>query len=277
MKYSITINQLANYENGLGLDLIDLALFDFVQSFVHSGRCECISMDNKPYFWISPQYVISEMPILGIKTTRGINLRIENLINAGMLIRGPENQSKRKTYLAFGPKVGDYEFSTWNDDSKSLGTSVPRINNTNDNNNIYNNTEGCLFDDSVHTADGVAAASHQSNKPNKHYIDQRRVKVPPSGDIETRDAQFKAWCFEYLGEFDEGLITDLYLKYSQPDRQGKLLFELEKSWDMHKRLLYWKRCREKGFNRYPKNNAQAVEPEHKEISAQEALKRAGWI
>lgn len=134
-----------------------------------------------------------------------------------------------------------------------------------------------LFGDSVPTADGVAAASHQSNKPNKHYIDQRRVKVPPSGDIETRDAQFKAWCFEYLGEFDEGLITDLYLKYSQPDRQGKLLFELEKSWDMHKRLLYWKRCREKGFNRYPKNNAQAVEPEHKEISAQEALKRAGWI
>ena len=74
MKYNISINQLASYEKGLGLDLIDLALFDFVQSFVHSGRCECISMDGKPYFWISPQLVIEEMPILGITTTRGINL-----------------------------------------------------------------------------------------------------------------------------------------------------------------------------------------------------------
>lgn len=157
----------------------------------------------------------------------------------------------------------------YNRDSNQLETGT-----INRDGSITHEEDLSLFGDSVPTADGGAAASHQSDKPNKHYIDQRGIKVPPSGDIETRDAQFKAWCFEFLGEFDEGLITDLYLKYSQPDRQGKLLFETEKHWDMHKRLLYWRRCREQRNKQFQK---PSTDTEHKEISAQEALRRAGWI
>lgn len=264
---------------GIDLDLVDLALFDFIRDFIDSGRSECASVNGKPYFWISPSYIIQEMPILGIKTTRGINLRIEKLISEGMLLRGPENKSKRRTYIAFGPRVGEYFFGSWNENSKSLGTEIPRDYSTTDYNKINIVNKDADVCDSALFDEGEGADCHEEPTPtsSKRYIEMRGIKVPPSGDIETRDAQFKAWCFEYLGEFDEGLIMDLYLKYSQPDRQGKLLFETEKSWDMHKRLLYWKRCREKRNNRFKRQDTFSEEPERKDISAQEALKRAGWI
>lgn len=245
MKYNISINQLANYEKGLGLDLIDLALFDFVQSFVHSGKCECISMDDKPYFWISPQLVIEEMPILGITTTRGINLRIDHLIAAGMLLRGPENQSKRRTYLAFGPKVGDYEFSTWNGDSNQVGTNVPRINNINDNNKIYYGEDGKLF---------------------------AEKEAEPTNGMKSREEKFRSDCMSFVGEFGTQMVDEFVLYWTEPNKSKTAMkFEMQKTWDTHRRMLTWSR------NNFHKYNRQEPTEERKEISGDEALRRAGWI
>jgi len=245
MKYAITINQLANYEKGLGLDLADLALFDFVQSFVQSGRCECVSMDDKPFFWISPQFVIDEMPILGINTTRGINIRFENLINAGLLVRGPENKSKRKTYLAFGPRVADYEFSTWNENSKSLGTEFPSTNKVNDNNKIYYGKDGKLFS---------------------------AEEAKPTNPMAEREKKFRADCMSYVGEFGTQMVDEFVLYWTEPNKSKTAMkFEIQKTWDTHRRMLTWSR------NNFHKYNRQEPTAERKEMSAEEAMRLAGWI
>lgn len=252
MKYTISINQLANYEKGLGLDLIDLALFDFVQSFVNSGRCECISMDNKPYFWISPQYVISEMPILGIKTTRGINLRIENLINAGMLIRGPENQSKRKTYLAFGPRVSEYEFSTWNDDSKSLGTNLPSNNNINNNNknNICAKTSdddfsanGLLFENPADERVGDEGHCLEESTPtsHKHPSNNEANVARTKATLEERKRAFVEKCLAYVPKYGQGKVDRFINVWTEHNEGGRLMrFEMCKTFNLAMRLAQFR-------------------------------------
>lgn len=137
MRYSIYINQFCWAINNFhSLDITDLALFDFVKSFMLSDRCETIVYEKRQYFWINPSTIIKEMPILGITTTRGINKRIDNLIEAELLERCPNNQSNQKTYLKMGNKYNMYECYHPNE-SSALGTSVPSTwNECSNNNNI---------------------------------------------------------------------------------------------------------------------------------------------
>lgn len=109
MKYTILINQRVVAQMGLKLDLVDLALFDFIKSYLHSTSCTRFLDNGREYGWIDPNLVIKEMPILGIGSTRGINLRIDNLINAGLIQRAENNQAAKKSFFCMGPRFDEYE------------------------------------------------------------------------------------------------------------------------------------------------------------------------
>ena len=109
MKYTILINQRVVAQMGLTLDLVDLALFDFIKSYLHSTNCTRFLDNGREYGWIDPALVIKEMPILGIGTTRGINLRIDNLIKAGLIERAENNQASKKSFFCLGSRYDEYE------------------------------------------------------------------------------------------------------------------------------------------------------------------------
>lgn len=270
MKYTITINQFANFASGLGLDLIDLALFDFVRSFVQSGKCECASMGGKPYFWISPQLVIEEMPILGITSTRGINMRIENLIGAGLLVRGEENKSKHKTFVAFGPRVSDYEFVAWNESSKSLGTNLPSNKDISNQEKTYisgGNGEipERLFEDDKDCPTEAANETQKSTSCEGAKSKEERMKE--------RAERFRAECYGFAGEFGTQMVEDFILYWTEPNKSKTAMrFELQRTWDTHRRMLTWSR---NNFNKYNRN--QPTSQPSADRSAEEALRAAGWI
>ena len=125
------------------LDVVDLALYDAIKSFILSDKCETIIINHQVYYWVSPTHLIEEMPILGINTTRGINVRIDKLIGAELLERCPQNQSTRKTYVKMGRKYNLYECHSTNENEISeLGKTIPSVTTNNfskDNNTNIDN------------------------------------------------------------------------------------------------------------------------------------------
>lgn len=102
MKYNININQYAAVQADLGLDLIDLAIFDFIKDFAHSSKCAKLNTSDGIFFWVSHELIIEELPLLGIKTRQGINKRINNLIDAKLLVRHEGNRATGRTFYTFG-------------------------------------------------------------------------------------------------------------------------------------------------------------------------------
>lgn len=158
-QHVITINQKAVIECGLNVDIVDMAIFDFMKSYSASPKCTKVFFENKFYFYLSSSVILERMPMLGISTKRGIGKRIDNLINAGLLERHPNNQEIGKAMYTFGSMYDRYIFCTTqeqkfqggtNESSEGVRTEVPTpmnessddnstiYNNTNDNNTIYN-------------------------------------------------------------------------------------------------------------------------------------------
>jgi hypothetical protein len=160
MKYTVLINQYAAVTNGLNLDLIDLAIFDFIKDFANSSSCVKMQTPEGVYFWISHKLVLEAMPLLNIKTNQGLIKRIDNLINAGILRKHPNCDKYRQTLYSFGENYDLLAFAnmdlqpttkvdnpqqklmaTLNESlgitlNESLGYNINNTDNTNNDNNI---------------------------------------------------------------------------------------------------------------------------------------------
>lgn len=159
MKYTILINQYAAVTNGLNLDLIDLAIFDFIKDFANSQSCVKMQTPEGVYFWVSHKLVLEAMPLLNIKTNQGLIKRIDNLINAGILRKHQNCDIYRQTLYAFGENydllafanidlqptkkvdnpqqklMGTHNESLGITHNESLGYNINNIDKTNINNN----------------------------------------------------------------------------------------------------------------------------------------------
>lgn len=155
MKYTILINQYAAVVSGLDLDLIDLAIFDFIKDFANSSNCTKIQTPEGNFFWISHKLIMEAMPLLKIKTNQGVIKRIDNLINAGVLQKHPNCEKYKQSLYRFG---NNYELLTFAPSTKvdnpkqefrttlneSLGTTINEslgYNNNNNDKTIIDNKE----------------------------------------------------------------------------------------------------------------------------------------
>lgn len=156
-KYNIVINQKAIVDSAFDIDIVDAAVFDFIKDFSHSDKCIKMQVNGKTYFWITNQTIIDNLPILQISTARGLRKRIDNLINAGLLVRSENSQELNKTLYAFGSRYDDYIFTSEpRNESSTLGTVVPtpRNESSHDNNNKDNNII-IVEEAHTHTREGV--------------------------------------------------------------------------------------------------------------------------
>jgi len=120
MKFIVNINQKAVVDLGLQgkLDFIDLAIYDFVIEFMLCDDCHKINIGNEQYYWIKADLIIENLPLLGITTARGVNKRIEKLIECNLLERCPDNKNLRQSFFKVGKLYKEYKFFTWNESSK---------------------------------------------------------------------------------------------------------------------------------------------------------------
>lgn len=121
MKYTILINQYAAVRSGLDLDLIDLAIFDFIKDFSNSNKCVKVHTPEGVFFWISHKLVMESMPLLNIRTNQGLIKRIDNLINAGVLKKHPNCELYNKTLYCFGE---NYDLLTFREKANDISIAV---------------------------------------------------------------------------------------------------------------------------------------------------------
>lgn len=148
MKYNLNINQHAAVVNGMDVDIIDLAIFDFIKDFAHSPACMKMQTPEGVYFWISHTLIIQEIPLLKIKTKAGIAKHIFNLEAAGLLKRHPDCGRMGKTLYQFGENYDKMIFcedTVYTSQQKFRGVETkvctPPNKSLEDNNIEYYNTE----------------------------------------------------------------------------------------------------------------------------------------
>lgn len=122
MKYNININQYAAVANGLNLDIVDLAIFDFIKDFANSPKCVKMQTEKGSFFWISHDLILKEMPLLGITTKRGLVKRIAKLVDAELIVRHESNIEKGCTMYAFGK---NYHKMIFGEKNEEVGTKEP--------------------------------------------------------------------------------------------------------------------------------------------------------
>lgn len=132
MKYIITINQKAIADMGLQdrLDFIDLAIYDFITDFMLCEKCQKTQINGTQYFWIKTDLILENLPLLKINTARGLNKRIEKLVDCKLLERCPDNQNLHQSYYKVGEKYEEYKFLAWNKSSKGAWNESSDNNNT---------------------------------------------------------------------------------------------------------------------------------------------------
>lgn len=216
MKYSIYINQFCWKMNDFSsLDVVDLALYDAIKSFILSDKCETIIIDHQVYYWVSPVHLIEEMPILGINTTRGINIRIDKLIGAELLERCPQNQSTKKTYVKMGRKYNLYECYSPNENEISeLGKTIPSV------------------------------TTNNFSKDNNTNIDKINIDKNMSVEdiLKDKRRKFAECCEKYVPTYGRAMI-DEFINYWSEANGSKLRCEIAKQksgcFEISRRLATW--------------------------------------
>ena len=225
-KYNIVINQKAIVDNGLAIDIVDAAVFDFIKDFSHSEKCVKMQIDGKTYFWITNQTIIDNLPLLQISTPRGMSKRIDNLVDAELLVRCPNNQEMNKTLYAFGRRYDEYIFTSesrpWNE-SSYLGTTVPTpwndcSNDNNKNNNISSNIPTINNLDNINTKETSKESCDVEHGEIEELIyswlmnDEqiRRMQFLRLGIIkaETTTEEFEALLRDYITKYYEKCRLD---------------------------------------------------------------------
>jgi len=142
MKYNININQKAIIDLNLDLDVVDMAIFDFIKDFSNSNNCTKVLINGKQYFWISHSKVINDLPIIRISTRQGILKRINKLIDAKLIDRA--DGDIQRSYYCFNENYDKVCFVTERQQPLSLpdnnSCQEPDNNRCHNYNTINNNT-----------------------------------------------------------------------------------------------------------------------------------------
>lgn len=115
------------------------------------------------------------------------------------------------------------------------------------------------------------------NKDNNIYYDENgnlfaAKEAKPTNTMKSREEKFRSDCMSFVGEFGTQMVDEFVLYWTEPNKSKTAMkFEIQKTWDTHRRMLTWSR------NNFHKYNRQEPTEERKEISGEEALRRAGWI
>lgn len=180
-KYNIHINQAAAIENKFDLDIIDLAIFDFIRDFINTSKCVKMQTPQGWFFWVSHKLVIEQMPLLRIKTTRGVAKRIDNLIRENLLAKHPKCDTYGRTLYQIGRRYDDLLFKSKqeqhdyppNESSTSPGKSVPPPpNESSTYNNTINNNDNIIIEE----REEKEFSSTPSGEFQNHLAEKKRLE-----------------------------------------------------------------------------------------------------
>ena len=100
MKY--TIEGFSQVESvRIGLDVKDLVLLRWIVDFYNTGCMSIHLFEGVPFFWINYQYVLRELPVLGISSKDVLARRMKRMAKIGLLEARVFESAGHRTYFRF--------------------------------------------------------------------------------------------------------------------------------------------------------------------------------
>ena len=90
----------------LGCDTIDAFFLRWFADFIHTSKMETIEKDGERFYWVNHKYVITQNPIMKIKSTDAFGRRLKKMCKNGILHSiEKKNYQNTKKYYRFDPSV----------------------------------------------------------------------------------------------------------------------------------------------------------------------------
>ncbi len=101
MKYTFNINQVAAVELG-DVDVVDCMIIEWLRDICVSQSPGIVSERRGGYTWVSHQYAVSQMPLLGFQDKSAFRKRLQKLLDKGYFCAITKDQ---KCYVKPLPKM----------------------------------------------------------------------------------------------------------------------------------------------------------------------------
>ena len=226
MKFNININQSEIIRKGYKIDVLDACILDFCLDFSHSERITKLTDKGTVYYWFDYKNISEQMPILNLKKD-SIYRRMKNLSEIGFLRPHPNNQELGRPYYALTGQILELRFKSDTTDENpnpyGLKSEPPTDENPN-NNNINNNT----------IKNSLGASSLFPDPENEIKTEP---KIKPY--TEWNYNEFRDELKKYRGKYSDEMLKAFLAYWSEPTKNGKMRFQLEKTWGVPNRLAGW--------------------------------------
>jgi hypothetical protein len=163
IKWSFTINQLQAVR--MGLDWVDCGIFETIKDMIASPNLQKTIMHGSLYTWISMSMLLKCIPGSRISTKKGIQNRISNLIEAGLIGRYICAKTQ-KTWISAGPKFDSMSFET---NGKGQLTPPPA--------NLSSHPPELTFAPPANLSSHYSSLKH-TRKEQDHFFEEKPKKDP---------------------------------------------------------------------------------------------------
>lgn len=141
IKWNIYINQKAIIDNGMNINIIDAAIFDFIYNFISSGNALSIVYQDRQYYWMAYQRIIDSMPLLEIKNKNVLARHIQKLIDSDLLSKIVVPEMGNKTFFCIGDNAKKMFFDMVSTQKmEGIYSKVERVSTQKSNNTDINDT-----------------------------------------------------------------------------------------------------------------------------------------
>ena len=227
-----------------------------------------MNIEGRVWFYCSRAATRRVFPYISDWSIRSI---IDKLIEGGYVIKGDfsEKLTNKSTWYTLTEKaisLLEGRNSPLEDSTNGLEDSTNDIDSNRDSKEETNINNVCKEDSLFGGGSLEEPIGKSDNHPQKEVANSLLASVEDKR--KKREVLFRNECMGFAGEFGREMVERFIEYWTEPTpNRAKMRFELERTWDTHRRMLTWSR---KSYNQ---PSVQA-EPQRKPMSVDEALRRA---
>ena len=184
----------------LGLDAIDLILLRWIVDFYNTGIMEKLLFGKDLYFWVRYEYVLTELPVLGINNKTSLGRRFKRMVSTGLLeLKTSSTKNGVRTYYRF---MGDCLQSLLSKKDRALDLKVKRVLTQKSRGSVLLSQEpisdSSISDSSINDSKEVVEENYSSKVVNFFksvdplWLEQLTIAFPRQ-NIEDEFNKMRAW------------------------------------------------------------------------------------
>ena len=117
MKYTIEGYQQTKLIE-FGMDCTDAVILRWFADYANSRKMKTMTRNGETLYWVCYDYLIADVPVIGIKNKEALARRLKKMVAADVLIHCTSRKGGVFSYYGFGQRYSELLFSTEQTDSK---------------------------------------------------------------------------------------------------------------------------------------------------------------